>query len=185
MKDKDQEAINQGSKAVIREVNNMNLHNSPASADDLQFHRAASVDIHQEGYGKVRRSRESYRGSPYQNKKTENQTLSDLLTNEFVKRGTKEGDYQNAMFWIARNHRTGARGNIQEILEKRANLYGDNIDPKWFSYDSDLGVKAKSSQERNKARAMLAAAPLMMAQLGAQDLRKRMLEGDSSILSRL
>ena len=32
---------------------------------------------------------------------------------------------------------------------------------------------------------MLAAAPLMMAQLGAQDLRKRMLEGDSSILSGL
>ena len=89
------------------------------------------------------------------------------------------------MFRMARNHRTEPRGNIQEILEKRAKLYGDNLDPKWFSYDSDLGVKAKSSQERNTARAMLAAAPLMMAQQGALNLRKRMLEGDSSILSGL
>lgn len=38
-------------------------------------------------------------------------------------------------------------------------------------------------QERNIARAMLAAAPLMMAQLGALEFRKRMLKGDASILS--
>ena len=57
---------------------------------------------------------------------------------------TKEGDCLGSMFRIARNHRTEPRGDIQEILEKRAKLYGDNIDPIWFSYDSDLGVKAKS-----------------------------------------
>ena len=44
-------------------------------------------------------------------------------------------------------------------------------------------MKAKSLQERNKARAMLAAAPLMVAQLGALEFRKRMLKGDASILS--
>jgi hypothetical protein len=111
--------------------------------------------------------------------------LADLLTRDFVNVGTKEGDCLSGIFRIARNHRTEPRGNIQEILERRAKLYGDNLDPKWFSYDSDLGVKAKSSQERNTARSMLAAAPLMMAQQGALDLRKKMLEGDSSILSGL
>ena len=62
-------------------------------------------------------------------------------------------------------------------------IYDNILDPKQFSYDSDLGVKAKTMEERNKARAMLAAAPLMVAQLGALEFRKRMLKGDFSILS--
>ena len=186
MNDKNQEAINQGCKAVNREeVNSLNLQNSPGNADDLQFHRGPSVEIPQEGYGKAPRSGESYRCSPYKKKKTGNQALADLITRDFVNVGEKEGDCLGAMFQMARNHRTEPRGNIKEILERRAKLYDDNLDPKWFSYDSDLGVKAKSSQERNTARAMLAAAPLMMAQQGALDLRKRMIEGDSSILSGL
>ena len=89
------------------------------------------------------------------------------------------------MFKIARNHRTEPRGDIQEVLQRRAKLYDEGLDPKWFSYDSDLGEKAKSTQDRNKARALLAAAPLMVAQQGALDLRKIMMEGDTSILSGL
>ena len=40
-------------------------------------------------------------------------------------------------------------------------------------------------QASSKARAMLAGAPLMVAQLGALELRKKMLEGDTQILHRL
>ena len=89
------------------------------------------------------------------------------------------------MFKIARNHRTEPRGDVQEVLQRRAKLYDEGLDPKWFSYDSDLGKKAKSTQDRNKARALLAAAPLMVAQQGALELRKIMIEGDRSILSGL
>ena len=81
MNDKDQQAKKQECKTNIREeVDNMYLQNSPANAYDLQFHRAPSVDIPHEGYGKVGRSGESCRVNPYQNKKTDNQTLTDLFT---------------------------------------------------------------------------------------------------------
>ena len=90
-----------------------------------------------------------------------------------------------SMFKIARNHRTEPLGDIQEVLQRKEKLYDEGLDPKWFSYDSDLGEKAKSTQDRNKARALLALAPLMVTQYGALDLREIMMEGDTSILSGL
>ena len=87
------------------------------------------------------------------------------------------------MLQIARNNRTERLGDLQKLLKIREKIYGKNLEPNWFTYDSDLGVKAKTIQERNKARAMLAAAPLMQAQLGALEFRKRMMQGDDSILS--
>ena len=107
------------------------------------------------------------------------------VSREFLGTEIKEGDSQGSMFSIARNDRTESRGDIEEVLKRRAVLYGDNLDPKWFNYKSDLGVKAKSTHDRNNARAMLAAAPLMIAQQGALKLRKIMMEGDTSILTDL
>ena len=42
-----------------------------------------------------------------------------------------------------------------------------------------------SQHERNIARSMLVGAPVMVAQMGAQKLRNRMLEGDSQVLQNL
>ena len=125
-------------------VKKPNLQNIPVYCDNLHYQKSACVDIPQESYGKAPRSVESYRGTPYQNKKTDCKTLEDLLTSDMLSVEAKEGDCVGAMFRIARNARTERGGNIQEVLERRAKLYGDNLDPEWFSVDSDLGVKAKS-----------------------------------------
>ena len=85
----------------------------------------------------------------------------------FISPTAKERDSVGAMLQIARNNRTESQEDIEEILKRRAKIYGHNLDPKWFTYNTDLGAKAKSMRERNTARAMLAAAPLMMAQLSA------------------
>ena len=49
----------------------------------------------------------------------------------------------------------------------------------------DLGAKANSIPERNKARALLAGAPLMVAQLEAFELRKKIITGDTDILQKI
>ena len=46
----------------------------------------------------------------------------------------------------------------------------------------DLGTKCKSMQEKNQARALLVGAPLLLAQLGALEFRKKMMSGDTSSL---
>ena len=97
----------------------------------------------------------------------------------------KGKDTLGAMLNICSNFVTQSQRDIEEVLKRRAKIYGDTLDPKLFRYDSDLDVKAKSIEDRSKARAMLAAAPLMLAQEGALEFRKRMLEGDASILSTL
>ena len=109
--------------------------------------------------------------------------MQECKTRNFVCPILKERDYVGDMLKIARNHRTESQGDIKEILKRRAKIYCVNLDPKWFSYDIDLGVKATSMEDRNKARAMLAAAPLMVAQLGALEFGKRMLKGDERMLS--
>ena len=48
-----------------------------------------------------------------------------------------------------------------------------------------MGAKARSIAERNKARALLASAPLMVAQLGALEFRKKMMTGNLDILRKL
>ena len=49
----------------------------------------------------------------------------------------------------------------------------------------DLGGKARTLIDRNKARALLAATPLLVAQVGLLDLRKKMMEGDVDALQNL
>ena len=72
-----------------------------------------------------------------------------------------------------------ARGDMQQILQSRAEIYGDLLEPKWFSPNTDLGAKLKTIQDRIKARAMLAGAPLLVAQISALELRKTMLQRET------
>ena len=77
-----------------------------------------------------------------------------------------------------------ARGDAKQILQSRAEIYGDNIDPKWFKPGTDFGGKAKSLKEKNQARTKLVGAPLLVAQLGAMEFRNKMI-GDNSVLRTL
>ena len=60
-----------------------------------------------------------------------------------------------------------ARGDLKQVLQSREELYGASLDPGWFKRGYSLGTKAKSTNQRNKARSLLAAAPLTVAQMGA------------------
>ena len=66
-----------------------------------------------------------------------------------------------------------------------AELYGDELDPKLFKQDTDLGGKASTLKQRNQARAQLAGAPLLVAQLSEMEFRKKLLEGDITPLQNL
>ena len=65
-----------------------------------------------------------------------------------------------------------AQGDIQQILQSRAEIYGDELDPNWFKTKADLGSKAKTLREKNQARAQLAGALLFLALLGALNFRQ-------------
>ena len=94
----------------------------------------------------------------------------------------KDGDFLSAMCQLTRNDNTVAVGDLQEVLRSREEIYGTSFDPTWFTHGTDLGSKAKSMEQRNLVRAMLVGGPLMVAQRGAQNLRKIMLKGDSRVL---
>ena len=80
---------------------------------------------------------------------------------------------------------TSARVDMKQILQSRAELYGDELDPKWFKQNADLGGKASTIQMKIKARAQLAGAPLLVAQVGEMEFRKKLLEGDNNLLKNL
>ena len=77
-----------------------------------------------------------------------------------------------------------ARGDMKQVLQSRAEIYGDDLDPKWFKQGTDLGGKAATLKQKNQARSQLAGAHLLVSQLGALELRKRLLEGDGGALQR-
>jgi hypothetical protein len=90
---------------------------------------------------------------------------------------------QQALFNVMMSN--SARGDMQQILQARAGVYGNSLAPELFRPGVDIGSHVKSIAERNKARAMLAGAPLMVAQLGAQDLKRKMVTGKTDILRSL
>ena len=69
-----------------------------------------------------------------------------------------------------------ARGDMNQVLQSRAEIYGDGLDPNWFKQRVDLGGKTPTLKQKNQARSQLAGAPLLVAQLGALELRTKMLE---------
>ena len=66
----------------------------------------------------------------------------------------------------------GSPAGLKQALQARAALYGELLDPAWFSKNSDLSSKTKSLKNRRVARSMLAGAVLLVAQLGAHEIRK-------------
>ena len=79
---------------------------------------------------------------------------------------------------------SSARSDMKQILQSRAGIYGDELDPKWFKPKTDLGGKTSTVKMKNQARSQLAGAPLLVAQLGALELRKRMIQGDPKAMQR-
>ena len=75
-----------------------------------------------------------------------------------------------------------ARGDMKQVLQSRAEIYGDELDPNWFKQKVDLGGKASTLKEKNQARSQLAGAPLLVAQVEELEFRKRMMEGDVKAL---
>ena len=96
-----------------------------------------------------------------------------------------ERNFLSSMCEIRRKDKMEVQNDLVEVLRSREKIYGKHLDPSWFSYSSDLGGIVKSNQEKNLARSMLVGAPLMVAQKGAQTLRKKLMEGDSQILQNL
>ena len=78
-----------------------------------------------------------------------------------------------------------ARGDLKQVLQSRAEIYGDALDPNWFKPGTDIAAKTKSLRERNSARSQLAGAPLLVSQLGAMEFRDRMIKGDATVLKTL
>ena len=78
-----------------------------------------------------------------------------------------------------------ARGDLKQVLRARAELYGEMLEAKSFKRNFDLGGKTKSSKEKRQARTMLAAAPLLVAQIGAQELRNLMMDGEPAVLQKM
>ena len=57
-----------------------------------------------------------------------------------------------------------ARGDMKQVLQSRAGIHGDELDPNWFKQNIDLGGKASRLREKNQARSQLAGTPLLVAQ---------------------
>ena len=68
----------------------------------------------------------------------------------------------------------GSTVNLKQTLQSRAAIYGNSLDPTWFCKNYALSTKLVDLQRRRMARSLLAAAPLFMAQVGAQ---KRAFDG--------
>ena len=75
------------------------------------------------------------------------------------------------------------RADIRQVLRSRAEIYGDELDPKWFKSMSDLGTRAKSLREKNPSPTR--GAPILLAQLVVLNFRKKMLRGKSEVSQNL
>ena len=78
-----------------------------------------------------------------------------------------------------------ARGDMRQVLQSRAEIYGECLDPNWFVQNSDVGGKTRTILSRIKARSMLVGAPLLVAQNGALELRRRLMHGDIAVFNQL
>ena len=73
--------------------------------------------------------------------------------------------------------------DIKQNLQARAALYGDLLEPSWFTRNTDLGGKTKNLKQRRSARSMLLGAVLLVAQMGAHQLRHLLTSGKSGMLN--
>ena len=76
----------------------------------------------------------------------------------------------------------GSAYGLKQVLQARAAIYDNLLDPAWFVKNFDLSAKAKGLSQRREARAMLIGAVLLIAQIGAHDIRSRLNAGKSGML---
>ena len=79
----------------------------------------------------------------------------------------------------------GSTADLQQALKARAAIYGKTLDPTHFRKGVDLSSKAKNHRDRRRARGMFIGAPLLVAQVGAHNIRKMLNDGDRSILQNM
>ena len=77
---------------------------------------------------------------------------------------------------------SGSTAGLKQALQARAALYGDLLEPSWFARNTDLSAKANSLKKRRVARAMLSGAVLLVAQLGAHEVRSLLSSGQEDVL---
>ena len=76
----------------------------------------------------------------------------------------------------------GSAYGVKQALQARAAIYDNMLDPSWFVKNFDLSAKTKEVGQRREARAMLIGAVLLIAQIGAHDIRSRLSEGKPGLL---
>ena len=69
------------------------------------------------------------------------------------------------------------RGDLKQTLQARAAIYNNILDPAWFCKNYDLSSKLKTIKDRRQARTLLAGAPVLITQLGLNELQKTLAEG--------
>ena len=69
------------------------------------------------------------------------------------------------------------RGDFKQVLQARAAVYGQTLDPAFFGKGVDLSSKLKTLGERRIARSTLIGGPLLTAQLGHHDVRQLLMKG--------
>ena len=80
---------------------------------------------------------------------------------------------------------SGRSTGLNKALQARAALYGDLLDPNWFVRNSDLSSKTTTLKKRPIARAMLLGAVLLVAQLGAHEIRSLISSGQDEALKEM
>ena len=76
----------------------------------------------------------------------------------------------------------GSAYGLKQALQARAAIYDNMLDPSWFVKNFDLSAKTKEVGQRRDARAMLIGAVLLIAQIGAHDIRSRLSQGKPGLL---
>ena len=79
----------------------------------------------------------------------------------------------------------GSAYGVKQALQARAAIYDNMLDPSWFVKNFDLSAKTKDVGQRREARAMLIGAVLLIAQLGAHDIRSRLSQGTPGLLKEI
>lgn len=173
--DNHEKVLQQESDEVKRvKKHNLTFQNLSVNANSSYNQRAVQVSKRQEGYGPEPNPEACSGLSKY-----ETEQCGAFSANK------QERNLVSEMCEIRRNEKTDFEGDLEKVLQYRAEIYGNQLETTWFSHGSDLSIKLKSQRERNIARSMLVGAPVLVAQKGAQKLRKRMLEGDSQVLENL
>ena len=80
---------------------------------------------------------------------------------------------------------SGRSTGLKQALQARAALYGNLLDPNWLVRNSDLSSKTTTLKKRRIARAMLLGVVLLVAQLGAHEIRSLISSGQDEALKEI